>query len=165
MALALSSNMERQRGWLMDRLWGSREKSQAQSSLRHELSSLRKILENTADSPIEIRRDCVRLIEERLEVDALKGEVDGELLEGIDIAGEDGFEDWLRTARSATLQSIQRNPIIHRLSGAVATGHSIKVGLLNVMVAPDDVCAMTTGQYIIEKNYLFLSRIQRIRGD
>jgi len=149
--LALSPNMERQRGWLMDRLWGSREKSQAQSSLRHELSSLRKILGNTADSPIEIRRDCVRLIEERLEVDALKGEVDGELLEGIDIAGEDGFEDWLRTARSATLQSIQRNPIIHRLSGAVATGHSIKVGLLNVMVAPDDMCAKTTGNILLGK--------------
>ena len=149
--LALSPNMERQRGWLMDRLWGSREKSQAQSSLRHELSTLRKIFGADENSPIEILRDCVRLVQDRVHIDALEGEVAGELLEGIDIVGEDGFEDWLRTARSATMQTINHNPIIQRLSGAVAPCNTIKIGLLNVMSAPDDMCASTTGNILLGK--------------
>ncbi len=149
--LALSPNLERQRGWLMDRLWGSREKCQAQASLRHELSTLRKIFGPQESSPIEIRRDCVRLLKDRIHIDALEGDADGELLEGIDIVGEDGFEDWLRTARSATMQPGHRNPLLHRLSGAIAPCHTIKIGLQNVMTAPEDMRASTTGNILLGK--------------
>jgi len=40
--LATSPNGERMRGWLQERLWGSRGEAQASASLRRELSNLRK---------------------------------------------------------------------------------------------------------------------------
>ena len=42
--LAMAGDGERTRAWLQDRLWGTRERAQAQSSLRRELSNLRKCL-------------------------------------------------------------------------------------------------------------------------
>lgn len=100
--LATSAGGERTRSWLQSQLWGSRGQDQAQSSLRSELSSLRALL-NTQERPllfadhtrIWLDLDCIRI--DRLDSNFQGG---GEFLEGLDIAGEDGFEDWLRTQRN-----------------------------------------------------------------
>src|SRR5262245_36490940 len=42
--LAMARDGERSRAWLQDKLWGSRQLDQAQSSLRQELTNLRKLL-------------------------------------------------------------------------------------------------------------------------
>ena len=105
--LALSGGGERTRSWLQDRLWGSRAAEQAQASLRRELANLRSIL-GEGDAPlIESDRQRVWINLKRAHVDARQLELPeyrGDLLEGLDIAGEDGFEDWLRDERSRLKQ-------------------------------------------------------------
>ena len=105
--LALAKDGERARAWLQDRLWGSRQKEQAQSSLRRELSLLRKIL-NTGTTPVlETEFNRVKLDLAQFRVDVLSvgsdaaflSPISGEFLEGFDIPGEDGFEEWLREQR------------------------------------------------------------------
>src|SRR4029078_9297437 len=76
----------------------------AQGSLRRELTYLREQL-NIADRPALIcERQSVRLDLSQFDVDALSpkhpGIVIGEFLEGFDLAGEEGFEDWLREQRT-----------------------------------------------------------------
>ncbi len=109
--LAVAKDGERARTWLQDRLWGSRQRAQAQNSLRRELSNLRKLL-NQGDRPVLIsEHNRVQLDLSQLRVDVLTffndGKfpsqgitVSGEFLEGFDIAGENGFEEWLREQRS-----------------------------------------------------------------
>lgn len=103
--LATSRSGERSRRWLQERIWGSRERANSQASLRRELSNLRTLV-NSGDRPLLIIghetvaldltqvlvdvRDPVRVAESR-----------DEFLEGIDIAWEEGFEDWLREERQA----------------------------------------------------------------
>lgn len=102
--LAMASGGERTRGWLQDRLWGQRDRAQAQSSLRRELTYLRRCLNDAAPQPLLIcERNWIKLDLSQIEVDALgpgarRGDTD-EFLEGFDIAGEEGFEDWLRAQR------------------------------------------------------------------
>ena len=102
--LASANSGERWRAWIQDKLWGSRELRQAQASLRRELHGLRKL---TAGSPfplIEATSRTVRLnlnvvdVDIRNEVTVLRSS--GEFLEGIDIAGEESFEEWLREIRN-----------------------------------------------------------------
>uniref|UniRef100_UPI0012E0D815 hypothetical protein n=1 Tax=Sandarakinorhabdus oryzae TaxID=2675220 RepID=UPI0012E0D815 len=100
--LAMAPDGERTRGWLQDRLWGSRPAAQAQASLRRELANLRLTLNRPGQPPLleaDYQRAWLDLA--RLEVDALNGGGPGEFLEGIDLPGEDGFEDWLRDQRQA----------------------------------------------------------------
>lgn len=100
--LAMAPDGERTRGWLQDRLWGSRPPVQAQASLRRELANLRLVLNGEGAVPLlgaDYQRAWIDL--DRLEVDALNGGGPGEFLEGIDLPGEDGFEDWLREQRQA----------------------------------------------------------------
>lgn len=100
--LAMAPDGERSRGWLQDRLWGSRPAVQAQASLRRELANLRLAVNGTAALPLlhaDYQRAWIDLA--RLEVDALNGGGRGEFLEGMDLPGEDGFEDWLREQRQA----------------------------------------------------------------
>lgn len=97
--LALSSDGERTRGWLQDRLWGSRERAQAQNSLRRELSQLRAILDAGGVPILCTDGGRVSLTLSQVEIVARKPGQD--LLEGFDIPGEDGFEDWLREQRQA----------------------------------------------------------------
>ncbi len=96
--LAVANNGERTRSWLQDRLWGSRGAEQAQSSLRSELAALRKILDT---SLINADHDRVWIDLEALQVDVRGPETNNrsEFLEGMDIAGEELFEDWLREER------------------------------------------------------------------
>jgi adenylate cyclase len=109
--LAMANDGERTRGWLHDKLWGKREQAQARSSLRRELSNLRKCLNTGAVRLLICEHDRVKLDLRYLRVDARaldageefsagRASVNpGEFLEGLDIAGEDGFENWLREQR------------------------------------------------------------------
>lgn len=105
--LAVSKDGERARGWLQTQLWGSREPKEANGSLRRELSDLRRRLNQPSRSPLVCERDRVRLDLDIVSIDVLEPDVEalesglaGEFLEGIDIPGEDAFEDWLREQRS-----------------------------------------------------------------
>lgn len=101
--LSVASGGERTRSWLQDRLWGSRQHAQAQASLRRELSNLRKVLDQSGASILDANHNSVRLDLTRIEVDARDlehlGDHGGEFLEGLDLPGEDTFEDWLREQR------------------------------------------------------------------
>jgi TolB-like protein len=137
--LAMAHKGEHTRGWLQDKLWGSRQSAQARASLRRELSNLRKAL-NAEGAPLLIcERDRVRLDLDRLRVDAREadaggargepgGMAHGEFLEGIDLASEDGFEDWLREQRvilrqgAADARSWGGRPIDESANGGLASG-------------------------------------------
>ena len=99
--LACAGSGERSRAWLQDRLWGARAPEQGAASLRRELSNLRQLVNVdgtewllSAHGRVWLNLDCVDVDCRRL--DLLP---DGELLEGIDIPGEEMFEDWLRAER------------------------------------------------------------------
>ncbi len=110
--LAMANDGERTRTWLQDRLWGSRQRPQAQSSLRRELSILRKCLNQLPEPVLICEHHWIKLDLRYFDVDARASnagdapsirrgrETGGEFLEGFDIAGEDGFEEWLREQRS-----------------------------------------------------------------
>lgn len=100
--LAMSRGGERSRGWLQERLWGSRGRVEAAGSLRRELSNLRKQL-NIGTEPLLISsRDRVRLRLDLIEIDAtIRPQPSGEFLEGFDIPVEPGFRGWLREQREA----------------------------------------------------------------
>jgi len=69
--LALADDGERTRGWLQDKLWGQRDRPQAQGSLRRELTLLREHL-NIAERPALIcERQWVRLDLAQFDIDAL----------------------------------------------------------------------------------------------
>jgi TolB-like protein len=102
--LAVAGGGERTRSWLQDRLWGSRQDKQAQASLRNELSSLKAVL-NQGDRPLifaDHARIWLDLSHFKIDAREMDGgsQTKGEFLEGLDIPGEDGFEDWLREERA-----------------------------------------------------------------
>jgi TolB-like protein len=106
--LAMAEEGERTRGFLQDKLWGQRQHAEGRGSLRRELSNLRKLLNQERTPPLlTFERDRVRLSIELIDVDArtlANGRLSasrGEFLEGLDIPGEDGFEEWLRGERNA----------------------------------------------------------------
>jgi TolB-like protein/cytochrome c-type biogenesis protein CcmH/NrfG len=99
--LATAGGGERTRSWLQTQLWGSRGQDQAQASLRSELSSLRNLI-NVEGSPLlqsDHSRVWIDLNLIRVDVRDEAADVFGTLLEGLDIPGEEGFEDWLREER------------------------------------------------------------------
>lgn len=98
--LASAGSGERTRTWLQDRLWGSRGTEQAQASLRRELSNLRKAICSNGDLLLsDYNRVWLDLTKVRIDLRELDSAPVGEFLEGLDIAGEEGFEDWLREER------------------------------------------------------------------
>lgn len=111
--LALSSEGERTRSWLQDRLWGSRERAQAQNSLRRELSHLRSVLDAGGVPILRTGSGRVSLTLAHVEIVARKPGQD--LLEGFDIPGEDGFEDWLRDQRQASSAVLASAPAVPAL--------------------------------------------------
>lgn len=119
--LAMAPDGERTRGWLQDHLWGSRPAVQAQASLRRELANLRLAL-NQPNQPVLLEADYQRAWVNLalVDVDALNGNGPGEFLEGIDLPGEDGFEDWLREQRQALdTGGRSRPPVPHMLASAL----------------------------------------------
>jgi TolB-like protein len=101
--LATARNGEHSRAWLQERLWGSRDQTQAQASLRRELSNLRPLI-NTVPTPLLVAdHERVALNLDIVTVDARDPAFlrvsQGDFLEGLDLAGEDTFEDWLREQR------------------------------------------------------------------
>lgn len=102
-ALLAEGGGERTRSWLQERLWGSRDEAQAQGSLRRELSTLRALLSNAGNCFVHADSHSIWLERSRLGIDIdARGDLPcGEFLEGLDIPGEESFEDWLRERRSA----------------------------------------------------------------
>ncbi|MCA3736007.1 MAG: hypothetical protein INE97_11815 [Phenylobacterium sp.] len=109
--LATGRDGERTRQFLQDKLWGSRESSQAQTSLRRELANLRKLLADQPEPFLIAVGARVRLnlpvIRFDIPLPGAANENDpppprgvSEFLEGLDIPGEEGFEDWLREQRT-----------------------------------------------------------------
>jgi TolB-like protein/Flp pilus assembly protein TadD len=103
--LATANGGEHSRAWLQEKLWGSRERGQAQDSLRQELSALKTCLNAGPWPLLIIQRTQVGLDLSRLRIDVRElggkaGRGTGEFLEGLDLPGEEGFEDWLREMRA-----------------------------------------------------------------
>lgn len=98
--LALAPGQERQRSWLIGQLWSNRQHAQALGSLRQELHVLRQ---NTGLYGDLLASDHSRvwLVDGALSLEAPDGRMPAEFLEGIDIPGAEGFEDWLRECRTA----------------------------------------------------------------
>jgi TolB-like protein len=122
--LATARDGERTREWINDKLWGSRENAQARSSLRRELSNLRKLLNSGPTELLVCTRDRVALNLEHLAIDVGPGsppngsagaKFQDEFLEGLDIPQEEGFEEWLRQQRS--VQNEQAQPSEPRRNG------------------------------------------------
>lgn len=117
--LAMSRTGERERTWLQSLLWGSRAPEQAKASLRRELANLRVALKDCTPPILIIDHSRVRLDFDSVNVDVRELEQEvaagrggsaldyGELLEGIDIPGEEEFEDWLRVQRSAVADLVE----------------------------------------------------------
>lgn len=125
--LAMSGSGERTRSWLQSRLWGTRPQEQAQASLRGVVSTLKSVLKKAgvdwlqADQ-LRVRLDLTRLDVDARAVDGVSGDA-GEFLEGLDIAGEESFEDWLREER-ARLNDLQERSRSATSKPAVAVPQS-----------------------------------------
>ena len=127
--LATAPGGERSRAWLQNMLWNDRAPEQGRASLRRELSNLRPLL-NADTELLAVNNQTVALDLARLSVD-VNAPVgpdgkppSGEFLEGLDIAGESAFEDWLREER----QSLSDRADAHAESRAgrmPAAGHAI----------------------------------------
>lgn len=111
--LATSKSGERSRRWLQERIWGSRERANSQASLRRELSNLRSLVNADGKPLLIIAHDTVALDLGRVVIDVRDRqrilECRGEFLEGMDIAWEEGFEDWLREERQAMATTREDN--------------------------------------------------------
>lgn len=99
--LARTPGGARSRAWVIEKLWSCHDRDAAMNGLRRELSQLRSIL--AAYGLDLIRADTARIWLALDSVELLTPVEDVDLLEGIDIVGEEEFEDWLREARAAPL--------------------------------------------------------------
>lgn len=107
--LAVSRGGDRTRSWLQERLWGSRQLPQAQASLRRELSNLRRAVNGPSATLIDADHSRVWLNLDLVEVVQPSAQSQGEFLEGLDIPGEEAFEDWLRDQRRAIEAQLERD--------------------------------------------------------
>lgn len=132
--LALSPRQERQRAWLAETLWGRSDDEHARNSLRGELSRMAKLFPRGA-GPIRLDAQSVSLVPGAVRVE--RG--DGELLEGMRLPGEIGFDAWLRAARAASPRpavAMSAGPVPDMgTAGPFQARHVLRVGLAPV-VAP-----------------------------
>ncbi|MEM9250017.1 MAG: hypothetical protein AAGB05_15145 [Pseudomonadota bacterium] len=98
--LAVAPGQERQRAWLVGQLWSTREHAQALGSLRQELHVLRQTTGLHGDL-IGSDHSRVWILEDGLELEQPEHGANAQFLEGIDIPGAEGFEEWLRDVRGA----------------------------------------------------------------
>ncbi len=96
--LASAPNLARSRTWLQATLWGRAGQSHGRASLRQALSEVRGAFGDEADRVLDVTTDQIAFHDGGVRV--FRDPADGVFLEGIDI-DENGFEDWLRQARSA----------------------------------------------------------------
>ena len=146
--LATAGRGERTRAWLEEKLWGSRASEQARGSLRRELSNLRTLLNSGEAALLLSDRDPVRLDLSRVRVDLREldagartnggfGLAPAEFLEGLDLGGEDGFEEWLREQRAACRERMRALGLAAGVEGRTETA---------IAVAPSgDAWAITRG--------------------
>ncbi|HEY0437381.1 MAG TPA: hypothetical protein VGC92_12110 [Phenylobacterium sp.] len=136
--LAMANEGERARRWLQEKLWGAREPAQAASSLRRELSDLRGLLNRGAAPLLITGNDRARLDLARVRVDAHAAGPDEiashEFLEGLDIPGEEGFEEWLREQRSA----LRARPSLAARSAATESARAAAVPAPRADAGPRD---------------------------
>lgn len=99
--LATASGGERTRSWLQTRLWGSRDYEHGRASLRREISTLRQTLAAAQCNILQADNSRAWIDLAAVTIDVRNDETFGfgEFLEGLDIAGEEAFEDWLREER------------------------------------------------------------------
>ena len=123
--LASADRLERSRAWLQQILWGSRGQKQAQSSLRRELSNLRSVF---AKAGLEILRSDQRTVgleQYGLYIDILDERLNfshRQFCEGLDLASEDEFEEWLREMREYYETAEYERRFTGPTSGAILAG-------------------------------------------
>lgn len=117
--LAAAPDGLRTRNWLQSMLWGAREAEQAQGSLRREISTLVATLKGAASDALLIcERTRLRLALDLIAADIFDlpsadrsagARPGGDYLEGLDLAGAEEFEEWLREQRErfAELQAVR----------------------------------------------------------
>ncbi len=161
--LAASDNHDRSRSWLQSILWCDRSAEQAKASLRKELSNLKKLV--NAHGVEALKADTTRIW---LEPDAIEWDFHGpksgakqDFLEGLDIPGEDAFEDWLREYRAhlrspspRTAQDAEGDTEIVEAAGhAPALAAAIAVLPLRLELAQPDLqfAVLGVGEEIINR--------------
>ncbi len=97
--LARTPGGTRSRAWLLDRLWSRHDREAQLNGLRRELSELRRSLAVSGLDLLGADTNRVWLCLDRIAI--LPPADNCEFLEGIDIPGEEDFEDWLRMERVA----------------------------------------------------------------
>jgi TolB-like protein len=125
--LAVASGGERTRSWLQSQLWGSRGPDQAQASLRSELSSLRGLINNNEQALIQADHSRIWLDLARVQIDAreLDANARGSFLEGLDISGEEEFEEWMREERARIATQIAQTASALRPAASISPAMDI----------------------------------------
>ena len=102
--LATAANGTHTRSWIQDVLWGRSEVKNRRESLRRALADLRKIFGDDFVEYFNVTNIDVRLYQARVIVEGDAS--DGEFLEGIDILGQGGFEEWLAGKRDRRISNV-----------------------------------------------------------
>lgn len=165
--LATSDRGERSRVWLQHMLWGSRPQIQAQSSLRRELANLKKVLEAAGIDILRSEHRVVRLLTEKVWIDiAQPGPRPGntaDFLEGIDIAGEEAFEDWLREMRNRPEDEYQEEATLTPPRLIVPGGlPELQAAIIALQTNPANASSRA-GQLASQSSQLLVDRLARVR--
>jgi hypothetical protein len=126
--LALSPGRRRTRGWLQDRLWGTRGREQGAASIRQCLADIRKnlgldkgcLLAGRTDVGLDEAR--IRIDIDALDLSAAAGSGDVVLLEGLDIPYE-SFSIWLREQRQIFSERIAARAELPAIPAEVPRSH------------------------------------------
>ncbi|MEM5585273.1 tetratricopeptide repeat protein [Roseibium sp. AS2] len=103
--LASAPNGRRTRAWLQDMLWPRSGEQHGRASLRQSLAKLKRILGSVFSEVVESNNQDVWMNLDALEF--LGSPLDGALLEGLDLAGADGFESWLTEQRQRLVAGLE----------------------------------------------------------
>lgn len=140
--LATAPNGERTRRWLETTLWCDRADDQAKASLRKELSNLRKVLAAHDLPLLDADNHRLWLHADALWIDLVDGapQPGEQFLEGLDLAGEENFEDWLRDQRSGLanrIGALSPPPPAAAMSESVAqTAQPVAIAVLPFRLEP-----------------------------
>lgn len=163
--LAVAPKAERSRRWIESVLWGTRSPQQAQASLRKEVFNLRRALGDDGQSILGADANAVWLDLDLVAIDALDqgASSDEVFLEGLDLDGEEGFEDWLRErrqefAQTAGTRSDTPGPPTHSATAAQPLHLAIAVLPFEIEASDEklEIAAFGIGEELI-------SRLSRLR--